>query len=759
MNTYLSKLGFLFVVAIIGTTINLRAFTAIQDGDWTDPLTWGGVAPTGTVNAQDIIIPSGIDVNMNIDVTFNGLLNNFTVDGTLTTNSSAELMMLAGGFNGTGDVTIDRIEFQGLLTTYGLTGDLDVKTFVNNGVALNVAGAVTVTDSLSLAAGTLTLATGANLVINTNATIVRDGGSLVTTGGVFNSAANYNLRYLGGNKTAGIESNSTTLQNLYIDLDDNSTTVTLGNNVQVHGILQINSGILAIGSNDLDIMGNISMTSGTAISSTASSTINIQTSTALTTGLSFTAGSSLDELNVNFTGTGNVKLESDVAISNILVLENGTVSIESGSTLTMNAGSMIQINNGSLQETGGAFNGSASYDVEYLGSATTTSGEELTGTGLNDVEVNMSTGHVTMSDDVTVGGELYLRMGKLDLNGNNLTLNGTLRQDGVNNFIGNMNSDLNLNITTTGDDTIYFDGSNQNIAQFTLNATGGDILLYDNLHIHDELIMTSGNLIIRNNTLTIEQNADITGYSETRYIKIGDGFTGKLEMYITANDPYLTFPVGTEDSYSPAHIQQMSGATSGMFSVGVFNGVYVGGNLYAGYNSATTASVVDRTWTVESSVVTVNMNLKLGWMASDEVNGFDRSNAHISHYTAGAWDMSSSTSAVSGSFSTYEITRTGLSTLSPFAVADDAAELIIDEVNADNIKVYPNPCTEMINVSSTDITDQYTYQITDMTGKIFLNINNGTNSFDVSSLPAGFYLLKMTNIETQKSTVKEFIKK
>lgn len=40
-----------------------------------------------------------------------------------------------------------------------------------------------------------------------------------------------------------------------------------------------------------------------------------------------------------------------------------------------------------------------------------------------------------------------------------------------------------------------------------------------------------------------------------------------------------------------------------------------------------------------------------------------------------------------------------------------------------------------------------------------MSINNGTNSFDVSSIPAGFYLLKMTNLDTQKTVVKEFIKK
>ncbi len=42
MKAMLLKLGF-FVLTIISAN-NLMAFTAVTDGDWTNPLTWGGVA-------------------------------------------------------------------------------------------------------------------------------------------------------------------------------------------------------------------------------------------------------------------------------------------------------------------------------------------------------------------------------------------------------------------------------------------------------------------------------------------------------------------------------------------------------------------------------------------------------------------------------------------------------------------------------------------------------------------------------------------
>jgi hypothetical protein len=195
--------------------------------------------------------------------------------------------------------------------------------------------------------------------------------------------------------------------------------------------------------------------------------------------------------------------------------------------------------------------------------------------------------------------------------------------------------------------------------------------------------------------------------------------------------------------------------------VKAFEGVYIGGTEYAGFNSATTSSVVNRTWLVESDAVTLNTNLKLGWMATSEVNGFDRANSFISHYTAGNWDSYASNNATSGMNSTYEIDRTGITSLSPFTVADENAELIVDEETALlNINLYPNPCTDVMNISYNNTNgDQYMYQVTDVTGRTYNVVNNGNNQMDVSGLTTGVYLLRMTNIVTNKITVRQFIKK
>lgn len=755
MKALLLKLGFVFLTTL--SVNNLMAFTAVTDGNWTDVATWGGTAPSGNVSNQDIIIPSGIDVNLDADVIFSGLLNSFTVDGTLTSTTNNQLSIQLGTFNGSGDIDIQRIQFSGILTSYSFTGDLTVNTFINSGSALIIASQVTVSDTLNLDDGSLTLNTGANLTLNSNAMIIRNDGSLATTGGIFNSGS-YHVRYIGGSKTTGIEINSLSLQNADISLDDNGTILTMGSNLEVHGNLDLNTGILDVGANNLEIYGSMDIQSGSALTTTSASNLTIQTANNLSSGLVFTSGSSINEFAVEYTGTGSLGLKSSLAVAGQLELHSGTLSIESGASLTMNAGSLIQVMDGKLEGNGGTFTGTASYDVEYTGGSTVTTGLEITGTGLNNLSINIGTGEVVLDDNATIGGELELLNGKLNLNANDLVLNGTLEQDLATPIIGNANSDLHLHLTMVGNDTIYFDNSNQNLEQLMIDVTGGDIVLGSEIHIHDELTMTSGNVVLMNDDLVIEQNANITGYSDSRYVVTPD--QGKLQMHVSLSSPYLVFPVGTESSYSPASIQQGSGAAAGNFRVKAFNGLFTGGTEGSGFNSATGGSVVNRTWLIESDAATVNMNLKLGWMTTSEVNGFDRTNAYISHYANGSWDSQTSGNAVAGANSTYELDRTGITSLSPFAVADEDAELIVDEETALlTLNLYPNPCTDLMNISYQETGEQYVYQVTDLAGRIYPVADNGNKQMDVSGLSTGVYLLKMTNTETNKEIVRQFVKK
>ncbi|MDP1801207.1 MAG: T9SS type A sorting domain-containing protein, partial [Bacteroidota bacterium] len=259
--------------------------------------------------------------------------------------------------------------------------------------------------------------------------------------------------------------------------------------------------------------------------------------------------------------------------------------------------------------------------------------------------------------------------------------------------------------------------------------------------------------------LTIMPAASITGYDDSSYIVTSQNNSGALVMNVAAGSAYVTFPIGTSSNYSPAHIQQASSATSGNFNVRAMNTVLSGGTY--GFVNSNTLKVVNRTWFVTTGVSTINTNLKFGWVAAAEVNGFNRNNAYVSHYTSSAWDIASASSATASANNTFELSRMGITSLSPFAVTEMGQPLKVKEQSlSNNFEIYPNPSKDVINVKLSNPSDDYQYELTDITGRtISTNTNNNSlNKFDVSNLGTGCYFIKITNKSDNKTITKRFIK-
>jgi len=740
---------------------DVKAFTAVASGDWSNSATWGGVAPGSNVSNQDIIIPIGITVNLDMDVTFGGLLNTFTVDGTLSNASTYGVTIDQGSFAGSGTVTIESLTFTSLFATMPFTGDLSVNSFRNTGAALTIGAIVSISDTFDLDAGSISIGTGANISPVGGSTIRIDEGTLTISGGVFNSGNSYNVLYVGASKSSGVELNSTTLNNVYVTLSSNAESVTLGNDMNVNGTLYLNRGTLDFSGDELTLNGNLVVVAGAMLDSDDASDLTVQGSTALTGGLIFAPGASLNDLMVNYGGSGNVKLLSALEINGNLWLQDGTLALENGASMTIVAGTTIYVQNGYLMANGGTFMGAAAYNVEYTGGGSTSS-VELSGSGLTNVRLNMSSAsaQLTMGSDAVIMGDFDLNTGKWNLNGYDLSLEGTLDRGINGSFIGNANSDLLLSFAAASTDTLMFDNSNQTLRKLTLDLTGAStIMLGSGLTLASELAMTNGKLDLGNYDLVVQSAAAITGYSDVDYI-VTSGM-GRLQMNVNSNAPFVTFPVGTATNYSPAMIQQTAAGTSGNFMVRTLNGFYSQGTT--GTNFANFGSVVDRTWMIESAVgTTVNMNLKLAWTAASEVNGFDRTQAYISHYMSGSWDAYVAGSAMVGANNTYELTRNGVTSLSPFAVADTAIALNLVEnlPVAEHFHAYPNPVRTTMYLEFADATKGYDFEIVDLTGKVLLQgeAHSGTHTVDVSSLSSGCYLLKASLSGDDQPTVKRFIK-
>lgn len=758
MKTKLLKTAIL--AGLIAFSTNLKAYTAVISGSWSNAATWGGIAPGGVISNNDIIIPSGLTVDLDMDASFNGLLNAFTVNGTLNSSTNKSVSIISGSFTGSGTVNMHRLSFDGLLTTASFSGSMSLFSFRNNGASLTLAAVVNVSDTLDLEGGSLVLNGGSNLTMAGNSNIRVNSGTLSTLGGVFTTGNLYDVWYVGASKTTGLEVNSTSLRHLYINLGNTGEILTQGlNNLVVNGNFNLTQGQFALNGNHLTLNGDLTLGTAAILISTATSDITIQGSGMMSSGLMFSTASAVGNFEIDRTGNGNVDLRSALNVAGTIHLANGTFSLQTGAVLTMLAGSMVQIGDGNFVQNSGSFTGTAMYDVEYIGGAQT-SGIELSGSGLHDVSIGLSSIQdiITLSNDLTVSGNLDMFSGRLWLNGNNLTIDSSFSQVPVAQILGDSASDITLNLATLITDTIYFGGS-QHIHNFTLNLPlSGKIMLATDLTIHNQFDMISGKMEISNANLILRPAAFINGYSDNRYI-ITSG-SGQLQMHVNSNAAFVTFPVGSSGDFAPAQIQQTINGSSGMFKVRAMNGVYTSGTT--GYNSAATASVVNKTWLVDaSSLVTVNMNIKLGWTLASEVNLFNRTQAYISHYMNSSWDTYPASASAVGLNNTYEIMRTGITSLSPFAVADTSALLSTETLISNTmIRVYPNPVADYVSVETGTGHATYLYELYDVTGKMVYSVSNSQSltRINLAGFERGLYFIRITDTGTAVTITKRIIK-
>ncbi len=255
------------------------------------------------------------------------------------------------------------------------------------------------------------------------------------------------------------------------------------------------------------------------------------------------------------------------------------------------------------------------------------------------------------------------------------------------------------------------------------------------------------------NDLVLNAGATVTGGSENSYI-ITDN-DGHLTANIAANASSM-FHVGTEDNYTPSLISANSGSVASDISVMVNDSVWSNGTT--GYNLSTNgSSVVNNTWFITSSQSTgLDLDIQMMWDASLEVNGFDRNNSYISHYTNGNWDVAATTSATAQG-NLYVMNRDNITSLSPFTVADNNAALKVNNVTNKNVvtTVYPNPATATINFTSTEkVTEVAIY---DVTGRKVSTVTPNGNAISVSDLAPGYYNIQL--IGEGFTSVENFIKK
>ncbi|MES2556312.1 MAG: T9SS type A sorting domain-containing protein [Bacteroidota bacterium] len=734
-------------VALLGFTGSATAatYTAVSSGLWSNSSIWAdGVSPGGSLGLLDnVVINPGVSVTLDMDFEYSGFLNSIEVNGTLQ-SSSAEYMldMTSGILSGTGTLTLHNLRF-GSLATMTFTGDASVNKLWNNATALNLSGDVEVNDSLFLDAGALNVSAG-SLTFVAGSVVRVDNGTMSVSGGALNNGNAYAVMYVGTDKTTGIELAGSGLSDVWVDLDDNMQELAIAGNVNIEGVVHHDQGMINLNGGTLTLMDDYVRTAGVAFVGSATSNLVIQSNSSLSSSLVFDADyDRLNDLTIDMADAGaSTNIGSDLSINGELTLEDGDLYMASGA-LIMENGSEIIVTDGKLLNSGGTFDGNNSYSVTYNGNASGASGIELTGSGLNDLTIDMAnqSDAVELSNHVTVDGSLNLDTGGVDMNGYDFILDGSLSTSTTGWFGGHADSDITFNTTSLLGDTVWFNSGANVFGDFMINSTDASDLVIGNDVEVDNLTMTTGGVHLRDNELRLSSTGMIIGADENRYVLING--TGSLVQNVPISGPYTMYPVGTDDGYAPFGLQQNSG-TASYFKVHSHNLVWSNGT--SGIDWAEDQAVVSRSWDVESEAGgTLNLNVLAQWQTGFEVNSFDRNDAYIMHYNGGIWDAASQAPSVADPVgSMYRLERENVTTDGPFAVGT-GQDLNVNENGEITADIYPNPVQTILN-SEASFDEMTTAAVVDALGNVIHTEKViGNHSFDFTTYPNGVYFVKYSN--------------
>ncbi|HLG33868.1 MAG TPA: T9SS type A sorting domain-containing protein [Bacteroidia bacterium] len=526
--------------------------------------------------------------------------------------------------------------------------------------------------------------------------------------------------------------------------------VTMDNNATLNGALAL-----------MDVEGTLSSSSNATLTVVAgavsgSGVINIGNLVCGTSAIvSFTGSLAADTVTCSAL---NLLVAADIMVNQTLTLSSGILSLQTGGSLDVGADATIVISGGVLTLNGGTLGLSGTYNVVYT-SGSAIAGVELSGSGLSDVTIDVSTGStVTLTADLAVSGTLSLTSGTLVLAGNNLTITGDVSASGSGLISSTSASNISISTAASVSGSLSFTSAGDVVNNLTVNVGGnGSVMLGSNITIQGTLNLVSGCLNAGSYNVEIGLSGSITGASNTSYVITG--LNGTLSMHLTAGaSAAVTFPVGTSVQFCPAAIMLNTGSASGEVFVGAGANVYASGT--SGVDISLTQPVVDATWYVHSEITAnLNMNLELMWAAAAEVNAFNHMAAYISHYTSGSWDVSATASATLEANGMFSLNRNNITSLSPFAVFDQntnptSVKEVPGEVSFD---LYPNPAVDFITVNYNSKDAAYIEVINIIGTRLeYRRVMKSNTIIPLDKLPPGNYFVRVYNDNI--SLVKRFIK-
>jgi hypothetical protein len=513
----------------------------------------------------------------------------------------------------------------------------------------------------------------------------------------------------------------------------------LNSDLTVETSIDIAEGTLVLNGNDLTVNGTLNTAANAGIEGDVNAGLTLDGTGDVS--LIFTPnGNVLGDLAIS--QNGNVSLGSDLVVENTIDLQQGSFVLN-GNELTVN---------GTIStEAAANITGDANAGLTLAGTGDVLLAFSANGNVLGDFTINQANGSFTMSSDLAVENSLDIQQGAFVLNGNELTINGTINTAANAGIMGDVNAGLVFN--GTGDASLAFMQNGNLLGDLTINQNG-NVMLNSELSLNNELKLEQGHLILSDHNLVLKANAVVEGGSENSYVMTNG--SGELSIFVEAGSNGSFFPCGSADGYFPAIIGQASGNADVQIGVNIAAGVFADGTT--GSNLTEYQKLVNHTWFVSSSDQSAQLDLdfQFFWNAEAEVNGFNHNSCYISHFVNGNWDTYASAKANAEANGYFSIKREGITSLSPFRVVDGRASSTNTPVLAD-MEAYPNPANVRMFVKLPAAGNAEVAQIFDSRGILVsqqkLEATGAATQLDLSELQPGVYFLQVEGM-----SVKRFVK-
>jgi alpha-amylase len=240
--------------------------------------------------------------------------------------------------------------------------------------------------------------------------------------------------------------------------------------------------------------------------------------------------------------------------------------------------------------------------------------------------------------------------------------------------------------TLAGPGQVLFNG---NSLQYLIGPTAfsnlrihnpADVQLLGPISVSDTLTLRAGHLALDNQTLTLGSGATIAGADASRYLLTRDdpAALGYVLRPVPGTGAAVSFPVGTATTYAPVELRNQGAAAD--MQVRTFGSLLERGTSGAPYASA--GRFVNQAWEITPATTGAVVDVTLQWPASAENTGFQRATAAVYHNdnsSIGTWAALASTAATGTG--PYQLTATGVSSFSTFAVGSAAAPLPVTLVS------------------------------------------------------------------------------